>query len=60
MDTLFIFTCQTKYIQGDSEISLEKKSGVSLTQNNSASMTFGGEIIRMEITLYPCIFNAYE
>jgi hypothetical protein len=24
------------YIQGDSEISLEKKSGVSLTQNNSA------------------------
>jgi hypothetical protein len=39
-------------IQGDSEISLEKKSGVSLTQNNSALMTFGGEIKRMEITLY--------
>jgi hypothetical protein len=41
-------------LQGVSEISLEKKCGVSLTQNNFAKMTFGGEIKRMEITLYPC------
>jgi hypothetical protein len=27
---------------------------------NSAKMTFGGEIKKKEITLYPCIFNAYE
>jgi hypothetical protein len=27
---------ETRCIQGDSEISLEKKCGVSLTQNNSA------------------------
>jgi hypothetical protein len=28
--------CEESIIQGDSEISLEKKCGVSLTQNNSA------------------------
>jgi hypothetical protein len=52
--------CNYSAIQGNSEISLEKKKtcGVSLAQNNSASMTFGGEIKRMEITLYPCISNA--